>query len=182
MELKPLENVQEPNLIKDIFPHSIPPLIKFEDRISETIDGKVVEFDPRSVIDRDIHITDTTFRDGQQSRPPYTREQMIRIFSMLSKLGGKRGVIRQTEFFLYTKNDRDTIDACRNLGLEYPEITGWIRANIGDFRLVREMGLKESGMLTSCSDYHIFYKQVALFCHPMFLWHYKINSLLFQAH
>jgi isopropylmalate/homocitrate/citramalate synthase len=159
MELKPLVHVQEPNLRKEIFPHSIPPLIRFEDRIRETIDGDEVEFDPRSVIDRDIHITDTTFRDGQQSRPPYTREQMSRIFSMLSKLGGTQGVIRQTEFFLYTKNDRDTIDACRNLGLRYPEITGWIRANIGDLRLVREMGLKESGLLTSCSDYHIFYKQ-----------------------
>ena len=159
MELRPLEHVQEPNLIKEIFPHSIPPLIRFEDRIRETIDGEEVEFDPRSMIDRDIHITDTTFRDGQQSRPPYTRKQMTRIFSMLSKLGGTQGVIRQTEFFLYTKNDRDTIDACRNLGLRYPEITGWIRANIGDFRLVKEMGLKESGLLTSCSDFHIFHKQ-----------------------
>lgn len=159
MELRPLEHVQEPNLIKEIFPHSIPPLIRFEDRIRETIDGEEVEFDPRSMIDRDIHITDTTFRDGQQSRPPYTREQMTRIFSMLSKLGGTQGVIRQTEFFLYTKNDRDAIDACRNLGLRYPEITGWIRANIGDFRLVKEMGLKESGLLTSCSDFHIFHKQ-----------------------
>ncbi len=159
MELRPLEHVQEPNLIKEIFPHSIPPLIRFEDRIRETIDGEEVEFDPRSMIDRDIHITDTTFRDGQQSRPPYTREQITRIFSMLSKLGGTQGVIRQTEFFLYTKNDRDAIDACRNLGLRYPEITGWIRANIGDFRLVKEMGLKESGLLTSCSDFHIFHKQ-----------------------
>ena len=159
MELKPLKDVQEPNLIKDIFPHSVPPRIIFEDKIHETIDGRDVVFDPRSVLDRDIHITDTTFRDGQQSRPPYTKEQMTRIFSLLSKLGGKEGVIRQTEFFLYTKNDRDTIDACRKLGLRYPEITGWIRANIGDFRLVKEMGLKESGLLTSCSDYHIFHKQ-----------------------
>jgi len=159
MELKPLEDIQKPNLIKEIFPHSAPPRILFEDKIRETIDGGEVEFDPQSVIDRDIHITDTTFRDGQQSRPPYTREQMTRIYSMLSKLGGKEGIIRQTEFFLYTKNDRDAIDACRDLGLRYPEITGWIRANIGDFRLVKEMGLKESGLLTSCSDYHIFHKQ-----------------------
>jgi len=43
--------------------------------------------------------------------------------------------------------------------LRYPEITGWIRAVKGDFRLVKEAGLKESGMLTSCSDYHIFHKQ-----------------------
>ena len=66
MKMYPLENVSEPNLIKDTFPYSIPPLIKFEDTIKETIDGKEIEFDPKSVIERDIHITDTTFRDGQQ--------------------------------------------------------------------------------------------------------------------
>jgi isopropylmalate/homocitrate/citramalate synthase len=159
MEQSLLQNVAEPNLVEDIFPHTIPPLIKFEGPIKEIIDGREVEFDPRSVIERDLHITDTTFRDGQQARPPYTKEQMVHIYSMLSRLGGKNGVVRQTEFFLYTQNDRDTVDACRDLGLRYPEITGWIRANIGDFRLVKEMKLRETGMLTSCSDYHIFYKQ-----------------------
>jgi isopropylmalate/homocitrate/citramalate synthase len=154
-----LQDVQQPNLVEDIFPYSLPPLIKFEGKIHETIDGKVVEFDPSEVKTRDIHITDTTFRDGQQARPPYKKEQMVRIYEMLSKLGGPNGVIRQSEFFLYTKNDRETIDACRNLNLRFPEITGWIRANKGDFRLVKEMGLKETGMLTSSSDYHIFHKQ-----------------------
>ncbi len=66
--------------------------------------------------------------------------------------------IRQTEFFLYTKNDRETLDRCRELGHEFPECTGWIRAVKGDFRLVKEAGLKETGMLTSSSDYHIFNK------------------------
>jgi isopropylmalate/homocitrate/citramalate synthase len=77
---------------------------------------------------------------------------------MLAKLGGPKGVIRQTEFFLYTKNDRLTLDKCRELGHKFPECTGWIRAVKGDFRLVKEAGLKETGMLTSCSDYHIFNK------------------------
>jgi isopropylmalate/homocitrate/citramalate synthase len=154
-----LQDVAQPNLVEDIFPYSLPPLIKFEGKIHETIDGKIVEFDPNEVKTRDIHITDTTFRDGQQARPPYKKEQMVKIFEMLSRLGGSNGVIRQSEFFLYTKNDRDTIDACRNLNLRFPEITGWIRANKGDFRLVKEMGLKETGMLTSSSDYHIFHKQ-----------------------
>jgi isopropylmalate/homocitrate/citramalate synthase len=67
-------------------------------------------------------------------------------------------VIRQTEFFLYTTNDRLTLDRCRELGHKYPECTGWIRAVKGDFRLVKEAGLKETGLLTSCSDYHIFHK------------------------
>ncbi|MEE9559107.1 MAG: 2-isopropylmalate synthase, partial [Candidatus Brocadiales bacterium] len=37
-------------------------------------------------------------------------------------------------------------------------VTGWIRANKKDFALVKEMGLKETGILTSASDYHIFLK------------------------
>ena len=159
MKTYDLQDVPTPNLLEDTFPYSLPPLIKFEGKIKETIDGKEVEFDPNEVKTRDIHITDTTFRDGQQARPPYKREHMVKLFEMMSRLGGPNGVIRQSEFFLYTKNDRDTIDACRALNLKYPEITGWIRANKGDFRLVKEMGLKETGMLTSSSDYHIFHKQ-----------------------
>ena len=147
-----LLDTQEPNLLADVFPYSLPPFITFEGKIQETIDGKNVEFDPSELRTRDIHITDTTFRDGQQARPPYKKEHMVRLYEMLSKLGGPNGVIRQSEFFLYTKNDRETIEACRSLNLRYPEITGWIRANKGDFRLVIEMGLKETGMLTSSSD------------------------------
>ena len=154
-----LEDVAEPRLLEDTFPYALPPLIKFEGKIHELIDGRVVEFDPGEVRTRDIHITDTTFRDGQQARPPYKKEHMVRLFEMMSRLGGPKGIIRQSEFFLYTKNDRETIDACRALNVPYPEITGWIRANKGDFRLVKEMGLKETGMLTSSSDYHIFHKQ-----------------------
>ncbi|NQU51707.1 MAG: hypothetical protein HQ522_04120, partial [Bacteroidetes bacterium] len=108
--------------------------------------------------ERDIVITDTTFRDGQQARPPYTIEQMVKIYDLMAKLGGPNGVIRQTEFFIYTKNDRETLDRCRDLGHKFPECTGWIRANKGDFRLVKEAKLKETGMLTSCSDFHIFQK------------------------
>ena len=77
---------------------------------------------------------------------------------MMAKLGGPNGIIRQTEFFLYTKNDRKALDECRALGHRYPEITSWIRADKGDFRLVKEAGVKETGMLTSSSDYHIFLK------------------------
>lgn len=154
----PLVDAETPNLLEEIFPYSLPPLIRFQSPVVEYINGEAVEFDFRSVKDRDIVITDTTFRDGQQARPPYTVEQMVRIYDLLSRLGGPNGVIRQTEFFLYTKNDRETLDRCRALGHKYPECTGWIRAVKGDFRLVKEAGLKETGMLTSCSDYHIFHK------------------------
>ncbi|MDP7019331.1 MAG: hypothetical protein QGG36_26275 [Pirellulaceae bacterium] len=154
----PLIDSTEPDLLEDTFDYAMPPLIKFDGPMIEHIDGKAVEFDPQSVIKRDIFVTDTTFRDGQQARPPYSVDQMVHLYDLLAKLGGPNGVIRQTEFFLYTKNDRETLDRCRELGHQFPECTGWIRAVKGDFRLVKEAGLKETGMLTSSSDYHIFNK------------------------
>lgn len=153
-----LIETDEPNLLEEQFDYSLPPKIRFDGPIYEEIDGQTVKFDPRETISRDLVITDTTFRDGQQARPPYTVEQQVTLYNMMAKLGGPNGVIRQTEFFLYTKNDRKTLDECRALGHRYPEITSWIRADKGDFRLVKEAGVKETGLLTSSSDYHIFMK------------------------
>lgn len=42
--------------------------------------------------------------------------------------------------------------------LIFPEVTSWIRASKEDFKLVKEIGMKETGILVSCSDYHIFMK------------------------
>ena len=154
----PLVDTVEPNLLERTFDYSLPPRIHFDGPVVEYIDGNPIEFDPKSLKSRDIVITDTTFRDGQQARPPYTVDQMVKIYDLMSKVGGPNGVIRQTEFFLYTKNDRLTLEKCQELGHKFPECTGWIRAVKGDFRLVKEAGLKETGMLTSSSDYHIFKK------------------------
>ncbi len=156
--MEELVDVAEANLLEDTFPYDMVPRIAFEGKITEEIDGETVTFDPARVRTEDIHLTDTTFRDGQQARPPYTVDQIVALYDMLARLGGPKGVIRQSEFFLYTSKDREAIEKCRALGHSYPEITGWIRADAGDFRLVKEMGLKETGMLTSCSDYHIFHK------------------------
>jgi isopropylmalate/homocitrate/citramalate synthase len=105
-----------------------------------------------------MFITDTTFRDGQQARPPYTVEQISRIFDLMHKLGGASGLIRASEFFLYTEKDRKAVEICQEKGYRHPLITGWIRANKNDLKLVKDMGLKETGMLTSVSDYHIYLK------------------------
>ena len=107
---------------------------------------------------REIWITDTTFRDGQQSRAPYTVEQIVTLYKMLHKLGGHKGKIRQCEFFLYSERDKAALARCQDLGYYFPEITGWIRASKKDFQLAKSMGLKECGILVSCSDYHIFKK------------------------
>ncbi|MGB9597690.1 MAG: 2-isopropylmalate synthase [Candidatus Poribacteria bacterium] len=158
MRKKELIETGYPNLYEDIFSFDNIPTIKFDGKIYEEIDGKIVEFDPNEITNRDIIITDTTFRDGQQARPPYTVEQTVKLFDLIAKLGGPNGVIRWSEFFLYNNKDREAVEKCLELGHKYPLVTGWIRPNKGEFKLVKDMGLIETGMLTSCSDYHIFYK------------------------
>ena len=146
-------------MFEDSFPYTLPPATRFEGPIIDVIEGSQVAFDTAGLRARNLFITDTTFRDGQQARPPYTVDQIVELYRLLSRLGGPNGIIRQTEFFLYSRKDREAVDRCRDLGLLYPEITGWIRADLGDLRRVKEMGLSETGILTSISDYHIFYKQ-----------------------
>ncbi len=141
-----LKNISEPNLQRDVFP--------YEEICRIDFDHKFIPIDPAD----EIWITDTTFRDGQQARPPYSVEQILQIFYFLSRLSGPRGVIRQTEFFLYSDRDKEAVRRCRERDVPYPEITGWIRAHPKDLELVQELGLKETGILTSVSDYHIFYK------------------------
>jgi len=153
-----LKEVAEPNLFTNIFPHITPPHIVFDGPITEQLNGETITINPSDLQRRDIHITDTTFRDGQQARPPYTVEQIVKLYDLLSHLSGPNGVIRQTEYFLYSVRDREAVEKCQELGRRYPEITGWIRADAGDLHLAKTMGLKETGMLTSCSDYHIFKK------------------------
>jgi len=85
-------------------------------------------------------------------------EQILNLWKMLNKLSGKSGIIRQSEFFLYTDKDREALDRCLEMNFRYPEITGWIRAKKEDIPLVKNAGLRETGILTSVSDYHIFLK------------------------
>ncbi len=141
-----LQDVEEPNLYRDVYPYTEVPRIAFNHR-------RVPIGMPE-----DIWITDTSFRDGQQSVEPYTVKQIVDLYKLMSRLGGPFGVIRQTEFFVYSQKDRDAVAECQSLGLKFPEITTWIRASKDDFKLVRDLGIRETGILVSCSDYHIFKK------------------------
>ncbi|MDE6550787.1 MAG: 2-isopropylmalate synthase [Clostridia bacterium] len=141
-----LQDVKEPNLYREIFDYDTVPKTSFNFRNT-----------PMDMPEK-IWLTDTTFRDGQQSTSPFTVEQIKHLYKLMHKLGGKSGMIRQSEFFLYTDKDRKAVEACRELGYEFPEITSWIRANKADFDLVKSMGIRETGILVSCSDYHIFKK------------------------
>lgn len=142
----PLVDVERPNVFRNLFPYDEIPKIAFNDRIVP------------HCMPEEIWITDTTFRDGQQSRAPYSTEQIVTLYDFLHRLSGPKGKIRQSEFFLYSKKDRDAVYKCLERGYEFPEVTSWIRASKKDFELVKEIGLKETGILVSCSDYHIFYK------------------------
>ena len=141
-----LQDVKNPNLYRDMYSYDQVPKVAFNHR-------RV----PMNMPD-DIWITDTSFRDGQQSMAPYTVKQTVDLYKLLNKLGGPFGLIRQSEFFIYTKKDREAVEKCMSLDLRFPEITTWIRADKEDFKLVKSMGIKETGILVSCSDYHIFKK------------------------
>jgi isopropylmalate/homocitrate/citramalate synthase len=141
-----LQNLDNPELYRENFPYTKIGRVNFDDSFLVPRPA-----DP-------MFITDTTFRDGQQARPPYTVKQIETIFDMLHRLGGTSGLIRQSEFFLYSEKDRRAVERCMEKGYKFPEITGWIRANAADLKLVKDMGLKETGMLTSVSDYHVYLK------------------------
>ncbi len=141
-----LQDVEEPNLYRDIYNYDDVPKVAFNHR-------RVPLNMPK-----DIWITDTSFRDGQQSMAPYTVKQIVDLYKLMARLGGPYGIIRQSEFFVYTKKDREAVEKCMDLGYTFPEVTTWIRASKKDFKLVKDIGIKETGILVSCSDYHIFKK------------------------
>ena len=141
-----LQDVADPNLYRDIYSYDSVPKVAFNHR-------RVPMGMPE-----EIWITDTSLRDGQQSVEPYTVKQIVDLYKLMSKLGGPYGIIRQTEFFVYSKKDREALEKCQELGLKFPEITTWIRASKEDFKLVKDLGIRETGILVSCSDYHIFKK------------------------
>ena len=71
-----LQDVEEPNLYRDIYDYENVPKIAFNHR------RVPMNMPP------EIWITDTSFRDGQQSVNPYTVEQIVELFKLMSRLGG----------------------------------------------------------------------------------------------
>jgi len=141
-----LQERESPNLYRHLFDYESVPRVAFNHR-----------FVPENM-PSEIWMTDTTFRDGQQSTSPFTVQQIVDLYKLLHKLGGPKGLIRQSEFFIYTEKDRRALQECMDLGYQFPEITSWIRAVESDFKLVKDLGIKETGILVSCSDYHIYNK------------------------
>ena len=130
-------------------------------RIS-VLEGCLLNSLPRLVFDgvelNGIYLTDTTLRDGQQGFGYFTVEESLQLYEVLVELNNGGRAIASTEVFLYTDKDRVVARRLLELGYEYPRVVGWIRASKSDLSLVSEARLEETVVLTSISDYHIYYK------------------------
>ncbi len=103
----------------------------------------------------DIKISDSTLRDGaQMTGVVLTRKHKLRIQEYLHEIG-----IEKLECFLFNERDKKVARDMLDKGYKHPEVTGWARANTGDIDLVLDMdGIKETGILMSISETHIFDK------------------------
>jgi isopropylmalate/homocitrate/citramalate synthase len=104
--------------------------------------------------------TETTHRDGQQGGLPFTAKQSLEVYQILCDFTGQSGAIRQAEFFVYRPQDVSALQAIqeRYSGGAPIEPTTWIRASTTDVALIKKLGIAESGLLASISDYHVFHK------------------------
>jgi isopropylmalate/homocitrate/citramalate synthase len=108
----------------------------------------------------EVWTTETTHRDGQQGGLPLSVDQSLQIYDILCRFTGTSRAIRQAEFFAYRPSDRAALEGAleRYRGGAPIEPTTWIRATAKDVALIRSLGVCETGMLASASDYHTFHK------------------------
>ena len=135
-----------PEYFREIFPPDRFPVISWE--------TPPPDLAPR------VWTTETTHRDGQQGGLPLNREQSLRIYELLCRFTGTSGAIRQAEFFVYRSSNRDALAAVQERYRAGAPIepTTWIRAVRKDVDLLTELGIAETGLLASISDYHVFHK------------------------
>src|SRR5918912_1129039 len=146
MALERMLDPAEPELFESAFPRDGFPVYEWTE--------------PPAGLPAVVWTTETTHRDGQQGGLPLTVEQGVRIYELQCAFPGSSGALRQAEFFVYRDADRRMLEAAleRHRGGNPGEPTTWIRASAKDAVLVREIGVRETGMLASASDYHTFYK------------------------
>ncbi|MFC1787176.1 isopropylmalate synthase [Halobacteriota archaeon] len=106
-------------------------------------------------LDQEIKISDSTLRDGAQMPGiVFKKAHKLCIYDYLNEIG-----IEKTEVFLYNERDRSAVRDMLDRGYDVPEVTGWARAVPKDIDLVLDMdSIKETGILMSVSDVHIFDK------------------------
>jgi 2-phosphinomethylmalic acid synthase len=137
---------QEPEYFLDAFPRDAFPTYQWTER--------------PATLPAEAWTTETTHRDGQQGGLPLTTEQALAIYDIQCRFTGDSGAIRQAEFFVYRPSDRAALEGAleRYHGGAPIEPTTWIRATASDVKLIGSLGVRETGMLASASDYHTFHK------------------------
>ncbi|MBC7110387.1 MAG: isopropylmalate synthase, partial [Archaeoglobi archaeon] len=110
---------------------------------------------PRLLAPGELKITDCTVRDGAQMPGiVMTSEDKVRIYELLHRIG-----IDKIECFLHNERDRKATKEMLEMGYDKPEVTAWSRARKEDIDLVLSFdGIRETGMLMSVSDVHLFDK------------------------
>jgi len=143
---KPIPEPSEPEYFLDSFPHDAFPAYLWTERPAN--------------LPSDAWTTETTHRDGQQGGLPLSTERSLKIYDIFCRFTGDSGAIRQAEFFAYRASDRAALEgALERYHSGAPiEPTTWIRASAKDVELIRSLGVRETGMLASASDYHTFHK------------------------
>jgi len=104
---------------------------------------------------QDVFISDSTIRDGSQMPGVVmSKNHKLQIFEYLHQIG-----IEKLETFVFNHRDKEAARSMLDKGYEFPEVTGWARANPADIDLVLEMdGIEETGILMSVSDSHVIDK------------------------
>ncbi len=108
-------------------------------------------------------ITDTTLRDGAQDPhfAVFPSETRLKYYDLLHQLDNGTGRIEQVEVFIYQKRDLWALDRLLEREYPFPQVTTWTRALPKDIKMLVDVSqgrIKETGMLASSSDHHIFDK------------------------
>jgi isopropylmalate/homocitrate/citramalate synthase len=108
-------------------------------------------------------ITDTTLRDGAQDTriALFPHEARVKYYDLLHQLDNGTGTVYAVEAFIYQKRDVWTLEKLLERGYEWPRVTTWTRATPKDIKQLVDVSqgrIKETGMLASASDHHIFDK------------------------
>lgn len=138
--------VRTPEYFNDVFPVDAFPQYEWVERPNK--------------LPNEIWMSETTHRDGQQGGLPLNVERSRRIYDILCRVTNWSGAIRQAEFFPYQKSDRDALQWALGMYKDGAPIepTTWIRGRRDDVELICGLGVRETGLLCSASDYHTFHK------------------------
>ena len=143
-----LQDVKEPNLYREVYPYTDVPRIPFNHR-------RVPIGMPQ-----DIWITDTSFRDGQQSVEPYSVKNIVDLFKLMSRLSGPFGIIRQTEFFVYSQKDREALQKCQCFTSGKFLLFYWENVSVGAGQQKRPLPARGTALISALTALVLDYSPV----------------------